>query len=109
VFSCCPFSLAGTDCTCSVGVPVQLTDESYVEALAHVVSSRGYCALDVTTPAARGSSCRIDVIGANYVGDKQLSGTREEIFVRAGCAKAEVLLFVNLHRISLHESGPRGA
>jgi hypothetical protein len=42
------------NCTRSVGVPVQLADESYVEALAHVVSSWGYCALDVTTPASQG-------------------------------------------------------
>jgi hypothetical protein len=42
------------NCTRSVGVPVQLADESYVEALAHVFSSWGYCALDVTTPASQG-------------------------------------------------------
>jgi hypothetical protein len=30
------------NCTRSVGVPVQFADESYVEALAHVVSSWGY-------------------------------------------------------------------
>jgi hypothetical protein len=35
-------------------VPAQLADEAYVEALAHVVSSWGDSALDVTTPASQG-------------------------------------------------------
>jgi len=41
------------NCTRLIGVPAQL-DEAYVEALAHVVSSWGYCALDVITAASQG-------------------------------------------------------
>jgi hypothetical protein len=87
-----------------LAIAARFGDDVKIELLVPTGHSSGYAALQVMAPPARDSSCRIDLLGADYVSDQQISAPRKKAFVRAGGPKAEVFFVGNLHGISLREA-----
>src|SRR5215813_4788436 len=67
---------------------------------------RGGAPRGPSNPSPQAGSA-IDVLCANAVGNQQLATVRKEVLVLAGCTKAHVVLFPDLHRISERQSGSR--